>query len=236
MSEPLCLVTGATSGIGKAIACALASDSIAVMAIGRNRAELDALEQRFPGRLHGRVLDLRDDSAIDALGREFDAEDKKLRALVHSAGVYASGPLSNAAVTDLDAMFASNLRAPFVLTQRLLAPLQRAGGYLIQINSSAAHGGGAGAGLYAALQHANRALADVWRQELNAKGIRVLSIYPGRTHTPRIERVFAREGRRYAPELLLQPDDIAAFVALAIRLPAHVELTDLSLRPAKKSY
>jgi NADP-dependent 3-hydroxy acid dehydrogenase YdfG len=86
------------------------------------------------------------------------------------------------------------------------------------------------------MQHAHRALTECFREKLNERGGRVLNIYPGRTNTPRIERLFAREGRSIAPAFLLQPEDIATLVDLVIGLPATVELTDVSLRPAKKSY
>ena len=230
------VVTGATSGIGRAIACALATAGRAVIAVGRRREELDGLERRFPGRIAGRAIDLLDDQAVAALSGELGGPDCRVRALIHCAGVYARGPLATATVAELDALYRTNLRAPFLLTQSLLAPLERGSGYVIFLNSSAAQGGGGGAGLYAALQHASRAIADRWRAEINDRGIRVLSIFPGRTNTPRVEWLFKQERRLYSPELLLQPEDIASFVATAISLPPNVELTDISLRPARKSY
>ncbi len=71
---------------------------------------------------------------------------------------------------------------------------------------------------------------------MNADGIRVLSIFPGRTATPRMEILFAKEGRAYKPELLLQPEDVAEMVTHALRLPRTAEVTDISIRPMQKSY
>jgi NADP-dependent 3-hydroxy acid dehydrogenase YdfG len=232
------VVTGATSGIGRAIAVALAQSGRRVLALGRSLAELSALECQFPGRIAGRAVDLLDDGAVDAAATELVASQSRIKALVHCAGVQESSPLATAPAAAIDVMFRLNVRAPLLLTQRLIEPLERAGGYLMFLNSSAGinETAGAGAAVYAALQHANRRLAETWRQELNAKGIRVLSIFPGRTNTPRIERLFAHEGREYQPKLLLQPEDIAALVVLAVGLPDTVELTDVKLRPAKKSY
>ena len=73
-------------------------------------------------------------------------------------------------------------------------------------------------------------------KEVNADGIRVLSIFPGRTATPRMEKLFAKEGRAYKPELLLQPEDVAEMVTHALRLPRTAEVTDISIRPMQKSY
>ena len=232
------VVTGATSGIGRAIAMALAEGDRKVLALGRRQAELSTLESQCPGRLAGRAVDLLDDDAVKVVVDELLASQGRVKALIHCAGVQANGPLATASSAAIDLMYRTNLRAPLLLTQRLLEPLQRAGGTVVFMNSSAgiSETAGAAAPAYAALHHANRRLAEAWRQELNPRGIRVLSLYPGRTNTPRIERLAADEGRPWQPWLLLQPHDIAALVALALDLPDTVELTDIKLRPAKKSY
>jgi NADP-dependent 3-hydroxy acid dehydrogenase YdfG len=79
-----------------------------------------------------------------------------------------------------------------------------------------------------------KALADSLRQEVNADGIRVLTVFLGRTATPIQEAIHRREGRTYLPEQLLQPDDVAAVVLNALTLPATAEVTELSIRPHRK--
>jgi NADP-dependent 3-hydroxy acid dehydrogenase YdfG len=79
-------------------------------------------------------------------------------------------------------------------------------------------------------------LADSLRDEVNADGIRILSVYPGRTATPRIEALHAKEGRPYQPGLLLQPEDVASVVLNALTLPWTAEVTNISIRPMQKSY
>jgi NADP-dependent 3-hydroxy acid dehydrogenase YdfG len=76
----------------------------------------------------------------------------------------------------------------------------------------------------------------VLRQEVNEQGIRVLCVYPGRTATSRQERLYAKEGKPYRPELLLQPEDIATMVVAALSLPRTAEVTDINIRPMLKSY
>jgi NADP-dependent 3-hydroxy acid dehydrogenase YdfG len=81
-----------------------------------------------------------------------------------------------------------------------------------------------------------KAIADSLRDEVNADGIRVLNVFPGRTATPRTERLFQEEGVTYRPELLMQPDDVATIVLHALNMPRSVEVTEIALRPLYKSY
>jgi NADP-dependent 3-hydroxy acid dehydrogenase YdfG len=103
------------------------------------------------------------------------------------------------------------------------------------INSSAGLGAKAGVGQYAASKHALKAIADSLRAEVNALGLRVLSVFPGRTASPMQAAVHALEGKAYHPESLLQPQDVAAVVLNALSLPRSAEVTDISIRPLVKS-
>jgi NADP-dependent 3-hydroxy acid dehydrogenase YdfG len=78
-------------------------------------------------------------------------------------------------------------------------------------------------------------MSDTLRDEVNGDGIRVLTVYPGRTATPRQERIFAMEGRAYTPERLLQPQDIAAMIVASLKLPRTAEVTNLTIRPMQKA-
>jgi NADP-dependent 3-hydroxy acid dehydrogenase YdfG len=77
-------------------------------------------------------------------------------------------------------------------------------------------------------------LADRLRDEVNPGGIRVLSVYPGRTATPMQAAIYRQEGRPYLPEHLLQPEDVAAVVLHALAMPPGAEVTDISIRPMHK--
>jgi NADP-dependent 3-hydroxy acid dehydrogenase YdfG len=87
---------------------------------------------------------------------------------------------------------------------------------------------------YAASKHALRAIADGVRAAVNPMGVRVLSIYAGRTATPMQEAVFRHEGRAYDADKLLQPRDVAAMLVSALLLPRTAEVTDITIRPAAK--
>ena len=88
--------------------------------------------------------------------------------------------------------------------------------------------------MHAAAQAALKAFADSLRDEVNEYGIRVLSIMPGRTATPRVEQTSTVEGRPYRPEQLLQPEDVAEIACNALLLPRTAETTDLFIRPMVK--
>ena len=107
-------------------------------------------------------------------------------------------------------------------------------GQIVFVNSSAGFLASANLSQYAATKHALRAIADSLRQEVNVDGIRVLSIYPGRTASPMQAAVHAMEGKVYDPDRLVQPEDISALVITALSLPRTAEVTDIHVRPFLK--
>jgi NADP-dependent 3-hydroxy acid dehydrogenase YdfG len=153
---------------------------------------------------------------------------------VHSAGTYSRGPVEKASADDLDRQYATNVRAPYLLTQALLSMLRANRGQIVFINSTIVFASGANVSQYAATQHALRALADSLREEVNADGIRVASIYPGRTATQLQARIHALEGKAYVPERLLQPGDVADVVVKILTIPRSAEVTDVRIRPMLK--
>jgi NAD(P)-dependent dehydrogenase (short-subunit alcohol dehydrogenase family) len=233
------VVTGASSGIGRAIALALADRRAAVCLVGRDRDRLASAAQHA-ANTSPRVLvepaDLSCEDEVDDLARRLRTELVRLDVLVHSAGLLRGGPHAETPARELDLQYRVNVRAPYRLTQGLLPLLRASRGQVVFINSSAGLHAGRTNGPYAATKHALRALADSLRDEVNADGIRVLSVYPGRVATPLQREVFAREGRPYAPATLLQPEDVAAMVVAALSLPPSAEVTDISMRPARKCY
>ena len=88
---------------------------------------------------------------------------------------------------------------------------------------------------YDSTKHALKALADSLRGEINRHGVRVLSVYLGRTASEMQERIHRMEGKPYRPELLLQPNDVASIVVNVLSLPRTAEVTDISIRPMIKS-
>jgi NADP-dependent 3-hydroxy acid dehydrogenase YdfG len=229
------LVTGAGGDIGRAISDALATSGASVGLVGRRRSTLiRALRGLGEGGHQIFVTDLAADSALRQTVRGFLRQFGRLDVLVHSNGTHSSDLLESARVRDFDRLWTSNVRSPFLLTQLLLPALRASAGQIVFVNSSAVLGTRAGVGHFAATQHALRSIADTFRAELNPDGIRVLSVYPGRTATHRQRRIFERERRRYVPERLLQPSDLARVIVESLSLPRTAEVTDIQIRPLLK--
>jgi len=230
----IALITGASSGIGKAIALALADRGAALHLVSRRPEALEAVAEATRGRAASVACyraDLSLDAEIQGLGRSLGRDLDRLDVLVHGAGVIAPGPMAQVTPADFELQYRTNLRAPFFLTQILLPMLQKARGQVVFINSSAGLLAKANVGPYAATKHALKAVADSLREEVNRAGVRVLTVYAGRTATPMQAAIHERDGQPYAPEQLLQPEDVAATVIAALSLPRTAEVTDISIRP-----
>jgi NADP-dependent 3-hydroxy acid dehydrogenase YdfG len=228
------LVTGASGGIGGAIALALARAGARLLLAGRDAerlAELAARARRSSPRLEVRPADLAADTEVEGLVSRLLELFGGVDVLVHSAGAFAAGPIESTNVGELDRLYRINLRAPYFLTQALLPSLRERRGQVVFVNSSVT--GRATVGPYAALKHALKAIADSLREEVNRDGVRVLSVFPGRTASAMQEEVHRFEGRIYHPERMLQPEDVAASVVHALALPRTAEVTDLHLRPLR---
>jgi short-subunit dehydrogenase len=231
---PSALITGASGGIGAAIALALAEEGSGLLLSGRDADRLDAVaaqaRERGASEVATFAADLADEGALRALAERAGALD----VLVHSIGLFRGGVPSSASVDDLDAQLRVNLRVPYLLTQLLLPGLLERQGQLVFVNSSAGFNPArAHFAAYAASKHGLRAYADALREEVNPHGVRVLTVFPGRTASGMQKEVHRYEGRIYEPVRFLQPEDVAAAVVHALGLPRTAELTDLHLRPMR---
>lgn len=223
------LVTGASSGIGQAITWALAAGGATVCAIGRNRPALAKTAQGGPRPEPAVVplpMDLHSLESSERARRFVAAEFGRLDILVHSAAVMHLARLRDASAHDFDLQYEVNLRAPYALTQALLGLLKTSRGQIVFVNSSSGlTAARPEVAQYAACKHGLKAIADAIRHDVNGDGIRVLTVYPGRTATPLQAALHNAEGKPYRPELLLQPSDVAAIVLSALVLQigrAHV--------------
>lgn len=219
------VVTGAGSGVGRAVAQSLDAAGASVVLIGR-RADALAETARDMDRPIQRPLDLTDDAAILALAGTLGPVD----VLVHAAAVFKRGRLAVATLDDMDALYRSNLRAPYALTRALLPQLTARMSSVVFMNSSAALAAAPGAGQYGAFKAMLKSLADTLRAEVNNDGVRVTSMFLGRVATPMQQTVQAAEGRTYEPSRLLQPEDVAQMVLTMVTLPWTAEVTDIHLR------
>ena len=227
------LVTGASAGIGRAMALGLASEGVSVHLLARRRDPLEGVAAEIAARGGTATVlpgDMGDEASLRAAAALLAAGP--LDILIHAAAVIAIGPVAEAAVAEFDRQWRINVRGPWLLTQLLLPALRARRGQVVFVNSSAGLAAAPGVSQYAATKHALRAIADSLRAEVNADGIRVLSVYPGRTATPMQEALHGLEGKPYRPAALLQPEQVAELTLSALRQPAGAEVTDLRVRPA----
>ena len=228
------VVTGASSGVGRAIATAVAGEGATVMLVGRNPERLAAAaEEAGEGAVVQRA-DLTSDREVRALADRVRSELGGVDILVHAAAVIEVGSVGEAALDDLDRLYQTNLRAPYRLTQELLGSLRERQGQVVFVNSSAARNSGPNAAQYAATKGGLKAVADSLRAEVNQDGVRVLSLFLGRTATPMQAAVHEAEGRPYRPDLLIQPEDVARMLLGALALSRSAEVTDIAMRPMNK--
>lgn len=229
------VVTGGSSGIGLAIAKSLAAEGMRLHLVGRSQDKLDeavATVSSTGGEVLAHSLDLTNDSEVARFCDELRGDLDGLELLIHSAGTVKVGPVRELEVASLDEQYRLNLRAPYLLTQSLLPLLESAQGQIVFINSGAGLNANATWSQYAATKHGLKALADSLRGELGASGVRVISVYPGRTASPMQQSVREMEGQAYKPDDFIQPEDIAQQLLSALKMARSAVVTDLVIRPA----
>jgi short-subunit dehydrogenase len=239
LENQVAVVTGASSGIGKAVALALAAEGVTLCLVGRRNEALQAVAAEAQGKAPQPFCyqaDLSLEGDIQSLIAGIKRDVKSVDILIHSAGVICLGPTASAPAEQLDSQYKVNVRAPYLLTQALLPLLKSRPGQIVFMNSSAGLTARANVGQYAASKHALKAVADSLREEANPTGVRVLSLFLGRTASPMQASVYQMENRKYQPELIMQPEDVASVAIHALCLPRSVEVTEISMRPLVKAY
>lgn len=219
------LVTGAGSGIGAILAGRLLARGDDVVVVARSEERAAEIGRDLEGATV-LVADLARPESVDTL-----ALPASLDSVVHAAGVVQLGAVADLSVEDWSSQLLVNLVAPAALTRAALPALRAARGTVVFVNSGAglfAHPTWAG---YAASKHGLRALADALRAEEAEHGVRVTSVYPGRTATAMQERVHAQEGKDYDPDAWIQPETVAEAVLGVLDLGPDATVPDLTLRP-----
>lgn len=226
------LVTGATSGIGRAIAVALRHAGHEVFAIGRRPDALEAL-----ARDHA-IRPIRADVTDgEALARALDGVE--LDILVNNAGIVP--PLANfcdMAEADIQRALAVNLSAPLMLTRLVATGMrQRRGGHIFFTGSTAGHAPFVNYAVYGATKAAIAGFAQALRLELGPYGVRVTEIVAGRVETELYKDVLPEEARAamYAGHSAVQAKDVATMVLAAIDLPASVNLARFDILPTHQA-
>ncbi|HEV2806077.1 MAG TPA: SDR family NAD(P)-dependent oxidoreductase [Chthoniobacterales bacterium] len=219
------LITGASRGIGRAIAEKLAGPDCLLLLHGRNRealAKTCRLVEAKGSQATALSYDLRRaarvEKMIEAVGPE------PLDALVNNAGIALVKPFQEITLAEWDTLFAVNVTAPFLLTQRL-APKMQAGASIVNILSIAAKNGFPGWSCYCMTKFALEGFSQCIREEVRARGIRVLNIYPAATNT----EIWNAVQGEWPREKMLLPEEIGDAVAYALSRPPGVVVENIDL-------
>jgi len=224
--SPVALITGASRGIGAAIARSLA-DTHELLLGGRDAEALKALADDLP---HARPwpVDITDHAALAEAVSSVD----RLDVLVHSAGVTELGHVADSPPDLWRRTFDLNVFAVAELTRLLLPALRATRGQVVLINSGAGLNAHANWGAYAASKFALRAFADSLRaEEERDHGLRVTSVHPGRVDTDMQRDVRAQEGGEYEPQFYLEAESVGRAVAAAVSASPDAHLTEIVVRP-----
>ncbi|PZG20457.1 short-chain dehydrogenase [Micromonospora craterilacus] len=207
------LITGSTTGIGRATAYALAARGASVVVTGRNAQRGTEVVQKIQadgGSARFVAADLANPEDVARLAREAGEVD----VLVNNAGVGSFGPSASISTEQYDAMLNSNLRAVYLLTAALAPKMaERGGGSVINVSSGSSTIGDVNNAVYAATKAAVNALTRAWAAEYGPSGVRVNAVAPG----PVLTSVPAEYLQGYVPLIPLrriaQPEDVGEVIA-----------------------
>ncbi|MDB4419785.1 SDR family NAD(P)-dependent oxidoreductase [Akkermansiaceae bacterium] len=224
------LVTGASSGIGKAIASALLKEGMTVIGLCRSIDEL-------PDGVKPLACDLRDESAIKAAFETLE----ELDILVNSAGLAYLSRICDGNPSDWEEMWRVNVHALGLCSQLSLALFPEGGGHILNLSSMSGHRVPPTGGFYASTKFAVRAISEALRAELKNSGnkTRISCLSPGFVDTPLLDKYFAGREDQLAETRanidMLTPEAIADAALHILTSPASVEINDVLLRSADQA-
>ena len=232
MTQPeTALVTGATEGIGRAIARALAAAGYRVGVCSRTERKVDALvsELRAAGaEASGRRADVSNPDEVRELVSQVERDLGPVDVLVNNAGIMRFHPIAELTLDDWDATMATNVRGLFIATQAVLPGMRkRRHGAIINIASLAGRNGIVGGAAYTASKHAVLGFAKSLMLEVRKDDIRVITICSGSVDTSLLKAEPAMYGK---DRKIMAPEDVAEVVLASLALPARALVSELDLR------
>lgn len=219
------LLTGAGSGIGAELARRLHERGDELVLLARSPERAAGLRAAYDGATV-LVADLAWPESVEPL-----VLPDGLDSVVHAAGVVELGAVAELSIEDWASQLRVNLVAPAALTRVALPALRARRGTVVFVNSSAGLTAHAGWSAYAASKHGLRALADSLRAEEAGHGVRVCTVFPGRTATPMQERVHEQEGKEYDAARWIRPETVADTILHVLDLPRDATIPEVVVRP-----
>ena len=219
------LVTGAGSGIGSVLARRLHERGDDLLLLARSDERATELRSAYAGATV-LVADLAWPESVESL-----ALPERLDSVVHAAGIVELGTVAELSIADWVDQLRVNLVAPAALTRVALPALRAASGTVVFVNSGAGLHAHAAWSAYAASKHGLRALADSLRAEEAGHGVRVSTVFPGRTATPMQEKVHRQEGKEYDAGQWIRPETVADMILHLLDLPRDATIPEVVVRP-----
>jgi NAD(P)-dependent dehydrogenase (short-subunit alcohol dehydrogenase family) len=221
------LLTGAGSGMGAVLAERLLERGDSLLLLARSTERAHDLRADLPDATV-LVADLADAAAVEAVAEQLA---DSLDSVVHAAGVVDLGRVAELTTDAWQSQLAVNLVGPAVLTRVCLPALRAARGTVVFVNSGQGLAASPGWSAYAASKHGLRALADSLRAEEQEHGVRVTTVFPGRTATPMQQKVHEQEGKEYDASDWIDPATVADAILHVLDLAEDATISDLSVRP-----
>ncbi|WP_026703567.1 SDR family oxidoreductase [Flavobacterium soli] len=229
------LITGATSGIGRATARAFAKNNYKIIICGRREDRLAELQDELSQRteVHTLLFDVRQKKAVKESITSLPEDFANIDILINNAGnAHGLDPIQNGDLDDWDAMIDINVKGLLYVSKAIIPKMiERRKGHIINIGSTAAKEVYPNGNVYCATKHAVDALNQGMRMDLNPYGIRVGAIHPGMVETEFSEVRFKGDTERasnvYKGFEPLQPEDIADIIVFVTTRPYHVNIADL---------
>ena len=223
------LLTGAGSGIGAALATALRERGDELVLLARSAERAEELADAHPGA-RTLVADLADPVGLERALLEAELPDP-LDSLLHVAGAVELAPVADLSAARLREQLDVNLVSPAVLTRACLPGLRSSRGLVLFVNSGAGLVANPTWAAYAASKFGLRALADSLRAEEREHGVRVTTVFPGRTATPMQQKVHDQEGRDYDASEWIRPGSVVSTILHVLDLPRDATVSDVTVQP-----
>ncbi len=231
LHNQVALITGATRGIGLAIARALAGESCNVVVTARDESSLKKISRELTSkkiRVLAHVCDVRDPDSVDDLFRAIRSEFRRFDILINNAGItHLNLPVEKLPFAVWKDVLETNLNGMFLVTQAALAIMKR-GGTIVNNLSVAANRVFPGSAAYNASKHGALGMTNTLREELRPRGIRVIALLPGATDTDIWKTLWPQAPRRK----MMAPETVAQAVVQAILLPANTTVESIEIRPS----
>ena len=235
LKEKIALITGASKGIGRALALNLAAQGVHLGLVARSEAELTAVKAEVEAKNVQCLIfagSVSDEDFVNETVKMTLETFGKIDFMVNNAGFGIFGATDSYSAEAWSAVFDTNVKGTFLFSKAVLAPMKAAGeGHIVNIASDVAKRVFDGGSLYCASKYAQEAFSAALRKEVRRDGIKVSVVYSGLVDTP-----FHTSPSRSDKTMWLTPQDMAESITFLMNQPRHVVIDELMIHPLSQEY